>query len=839
MHRSQIQEPQRSSICTPTNFDSWVVDKTAEVNVGGNDVVETSYNRQGDIETITRNGVSTLNQRWLFPGVVGQGEIYSKSTNSSGSTSYSTYYRGQPSFIRNPMYRFKRIETNSDGTTKSETAFGDTSKTVYSYDSLRRLKAVDPARSAASTRSFLWTSNHRQRTAVGLGATHFDEFGRTDHDWIWGGLSSNRSATVDYRYNGEGTMIYESYPQPRTINEALNDSGTLGRGRHYKYDGLGRITRIQMSSRGNGFNNIQFSYGISNAGNLTVTRTDGRGSKTVTEYFSYGVADYNWPVVVTEADGVRASIQRDNVGRVLSHTRSNVSTYYQYNDKKLLSQIEQSVDGITRFEYDNYGKLITRRNNGKTISYSYYDDARIKQEEFDGPSGHNVSREYQYDNYGTLEKLIVTSDDGSQNNELSYLYDPWGNLLTERLSIDGLSFQLAYGYDELSNRNSIQYPNGNRYLLDPDTFGDPLEIKQQGASQKVIYDQIEYNANGSASVLSRRSHEIENTIDAGLRPEKFRLNGTNRLLASKDYSYDAENNVSQISDFANDQYYVFDYDSRNRLTSERRSGSSGNWSFSYLPTDDLKLIRHGNIDTEFVYDDNTRRLRKVVQDGTDRDFTYDNYGNIVEHERIQNSGSKSTLGLRFNAANQLYSMSDGTKLAYDGRGLRVKKDLLGPIYSLYDTQERLIYKFDRATGVTSEYFYVSDKLVARRDTGDSGPSDGGGSVNPLTPTSAPTVPGTISPDGAGYSPEVTYTWEAVSGAQNYFIDIRKVDSDTVLKFVKFSPAEVGCEDEVSNCEYVKYSSSITGANRWRIRAENQYGNSGWSDWKNFDVGSGQ
>lgn len=79
--------------------------------------------------------------------------------------------------------------------------------------------------------------------------------------------------------------------------------------------------------------------------------------------------------------------------------------------------------------------------------------------------------------------------------------------------------------------------------------------------------------------------------------------------------------------------------------------------------------------------------------------------------------------LTHNSADQLMTISDGTGYSYDARGLRVKQNRNGAIYTLYGPDERLMFRFDDQTKVTSEYFYADGKLVARRDADISDPTD--------------------------------------------------------------------------------------------------------------------
>lgn len=814
-------------------FFTWMLGKPIEVNVDNKEIITIAYNRQGDIQWKKRNGV-TLFQNTYHTDYPGKGELRSVQTGAYGVTEYANYFRGKAQTITDPMGRVRAVEVNSDGTTKSETRFNDHLKTEYHYDGLRRLKRVDPARQESNRRYFTWGANHRQRLEADdkdqFQLLAFDEYGRTTIDSRVGRRDTKLYSTVEYKYDSEGRLIFESHPQARTLVETKANTGMYGR--YYEYDALGRIVKITVSARVGKNSVTKYSYGNSASGNLLITQTDGRGLNTVTEYWSFGKPTYNWPVSITEADGTKTIIERDDVGNILSHGRSNVTTYYRYNDRNMVSQIERPEDGITKLKYDDYGELIQRSNNGRDIVYSYYADSKLKRIEYTSPEGDSLVKTYFYDRYGNLNRLLVSGDHANRANELVYTYDTGNNLLSESLVVDGHQFTMKYEYDERSNRKTIQFPNGHRYSLSPNRFGDPTTIKAYHPDQKVIYEHIEYNSNESVKLLQRDGHQIVNEIDLGLRPKTFKLNeygsGRNMLLATKDYFYDDANNVSRINDHANNRYETFEYDARNRLASV--SGNSGNWRFYYLPTDDIDFIDDGFSFLRFEYDDDTKRLRRVVQNGVSRNFDYDSHGNIDRHEQISDSGATLSRELDFDAASQLASMSDGTRFVYDARGLRVKKEKSGAIYSLYDKEKRLVYRADIGTGVTSEYFYVKDKLVARRDVDKS--------VIRVDhpPNDVPGVPLAVSPTGSGASSDPTYTWQPVSAATHYYIDVRKSGDDTVLLYKKYSAAEAGCTDGRSQCVINKSDSPMSGNNIWRVRSENSTGASKWSNWESFNVG---
>ena len=135
--------------------------------------------------------------------------------------------------------------------------------------------------------------------------------------------------------------------------------------------------------------------------------------------------------------------------------------------------------------------------------------------------------------------------------------------------------------------------------------------------------------------------------------------------------------------------------------------------------------------------------------------------------------------LEFNAANQVVRVNtqpSSNNYEYDGRGLRIKTTQDGIVYTFYDSNRNLRYRHDLSTNVVSEYFYVANQIVGRRDTqyssssgnssGDGGRNTSGGSgagnqsVRPATPAG---LVATVSANS------VALTWNSVEGADKYNI----------------------------------------------------------------------
>lgn len=441
---------------------------------------------------------------------------------------------------------------------------------------------------------------------------------------------------------------------------------------------------------------------------------------------------YSWPIRISDADNTVTIISREiGTGRVRQHKRSNMTTVYEYNDKKLIETVTQPENGLTRFFYYPDGKLKERSNHGRSVSYEYYDDDRLKKAHFSDSSVPNVTREFRYDSYGNVSEEITTSSDNKQNNRIDYEYDNENNVKRQALSIDGKVYVVSFDYDELGGVERITYPSGRTYNFDPNSFGNPMSIREEGGAGKVIYSEIDYHHNNTVKLMRRDGHQIKTTLNRGLRAQKHRLqkygNGSNQALGERVYFYDAAANVSRINDTVGKRYVTLQYDQRNRLTRESISNSD-DFTYGYHSNDDIRWIQRGGKRFDFEYNNSSRQLTGVRSNSSHRRYEYDSQGNMTSHERLKDESNKVRKDLSWNAANQLVKSGGSTEYAYDARGLRVKKSGYEAVYSLYGPANQLLFRQDTGTGVYSEYFCIGGKLIARRDVENSSNdgNDGGG-----------------------------------------------------------------------------------------------------------------
>ena len=798
----------------------------ASRSIDNNQYESYEYNNKGSMISQTIDGINT---RWTYhEGGNYAGELHTHSVGGRGTTRYTDYYRGIAKTIVDPMQRIKSVEVSSDGTIAAETQFGSSAQSFYKYDGARRLIQESSARNGSATTYYNWISPVQ---LVASKAQHtqelrYDAFGReivrSDYS-----SSQNKRQTIRSDYDTAGMLVYQSYPTTMTPQNAISEA--LSKGKHYSYDGLGRL--LSVKEDGHEYNpKTTYEYGYASSGNLTIKSRNLKGATTLTEYRTFARPGYINPIRVVDEHNVTAQTARDKLGRVVSVSREGVERRFNYGANGLLQSKYQPENGTTNYSYYDDGLLSRVSNNDQVISYNYHSDGQLWFEEFRVGSNWQ-QRQYAYDSAGRLNQLNTHEANGSYNS-LSYEYDEENNLLKESLQIDGKNYGVEYSYDEHSSLSSIVYPNQRVYNLNPNAFGQPTRFLESGGKQ--IYSWITHNDNGATHDLVRDGFRIINTIGHGDKPrqnriERYSENGS-EMIAHKIYRYDNVGNITQILDTKFAGHTSYEYDNKSRLTRARGAGSN-KWNFYYDNKDNLIEINQNGVSSILSYSA-TNRLNSVTKAGNTRQFKYDARGNTTEFSKFQGTSAVNGIAIDFNAANQVAKYKNVASYQYDGNGLRVKntKSNSGSIYTFYGLGGQLMFRDDTGTGVTSEYFYVGGKLIARRDTDTSEHI-----VNNIPGLPVAELPSTG--DVASQTP--TFTWTAVQNATGYYLDVSQVPSDSTLIYQYYSSEDANCHAGQQTCSVIKADVPLTGHHSWKVRAVNSVGMSDWSQSINFSAQHGQ
>lgn len=229
----------------------------------------------------------------------------------------------------------------------------------YTYDSMNRLI------SHTNPLSQMTTYNYDSRgliTEIGLPEGISASYTRNELGLITQVADPNGNAWVR-AYDEMGRLI-------STTDPLLNQTS-------YEYDSRNRVSRTILPE-----SSVDFTYDES--GNIT-----GRLYSDGTD-LQYTYDDNNRLLTANDlslsydargdiigCNGL--SIARDEVGRITTLTlASGKAVTYGYNERGLVSQVKDWVEGVTQLTYNDAGQLATiSRPNGVTTTYTYDEDGRL------------------------------------------------------------------------------------------------------------------------------------------------------------------------------------------------------------------------------------------------------------------------------------------------------------------------------------------------------------------------------------------------------------------------------------------------------------------------------
>ncbi|WP_159065800.1 RHS repeat-associated core domain-containing protein [Gorillibacterium timonense] len=396
------------------------------------------------------------------------------STIDAEGSVWQTKYdkRGLDSGTINPLGQETTLIRDDRGrVTESRNAAGGVTR--YEYDSLdRTTKIINPL---GSTTGYEYDALGRviRTTDANHGVTSFryDVLGQLT------GVTDAGGHETAYAYDALGNL--------------LSKTNARGAVTEYQYDVLNRVVE-----KGNPLKEAtQYSYDA--AGNL---QSQLAPDKTKT---TYGYDDANHVISIQYSDGQEVAYGYDLAGRRIAMKDSNGDTRYTYD---ALGRLTEAIDYRGRnvryewnslnqrsrviypdnttvsYEYDKAGRMTrVTDGQGQETAYTYDAGGRIKGKALQNGG----TSAYQYNDAGQVTGIRHLGPGGALLEQLSYTYDPAGNLVhwerqkggSDEDNPSGATQQADiadYVYDALNQLTQVQKRNGTQTSYTYDAAGNRL-----------------------------------------------------------------------------------------------------------------------------------------------------------------------------------------------------------------------------------------------------------------------------------------------------------------------------------------------------------------------------
>jgi len=319
---------------------------------------------------------------------------------------------------------------------------------------------------------------------------------------------------------------------------------------------------------------------------------------------------------VIRADGSTSTMTYDLLGRRTSMTDPNTGKFtYQYDNEGHMTAVTGPDGKAIRYTYNPSGSLVSRiYPDGTTHTITY------------GTSGQT----------NAVGRMVSATD---AVGTIRFIYDARGRT-TQRMryvAANQKSYITGYAYDSADHLTTLTYPDGFQAFYTYDSLGNVATVKDRAGNS--IAGGFTYSASGRLNGLTygngTSSSYTYDVLDRMTGLETKQPGAT--VIQNLAYSYDADSNVSAISDALNTDNQQFTYDSMNRLVSATGQGY-GTEAYTY---DALgNLLTKGTV--AFIMDPahpeqadcmvpNTPGISSCAQGGnTVLPIQYDAHGNMTE-----------------------------------------------------------------------------------------------------------------------------------------------------------------------------------------------------------------
>lgn len=484
-----------------------------------------------------------------------------------------------------------------------------------------------------------------------------------------------------------------------TAETVKNAGGTITRQRSIVYDELGRV----IEAVGAGSQTWEFEY--DKVSNLVET-TDGRSKQWAT---GWDALDR----VVTETDPTSAQHR------------------YDYAENDALTEFQDGRNVTTTRIVDGFGHTIYEDSPDRGARTFWYDAAGrlIKILEPDAPPNGTPDEHisYTYDstasgNFGSGRLTSISDPSGSA----SLAYDAHGRLIAEQKTIQGQSYQVAYGYDDNGALTSITYPSGHVVTYERAIDGKITAVRHQvtsGGGTTDLATNVAYAPFGPLTGLTYGNGlALTRTHDQNYWLTGIELVGSGSPLLDLTFGRDANGNVTGVTDnAASGRAAVFTYTDNDRLAS-----ANGMWGDDVYTWDDSgnrtrvdRTISGNTVSDVATIASGTNRLTEIRDGGgvLSKAFTLRTGGDLEQ----QTVSGGPTLDYVYSPRKRLASVKSGGvevgSYLYDHAGRRVARTLPATsqtIHYVYGPGGMLLAEHDGATGaMLKEYVWLDDMPLAQ------------------------------------------------------------------------------------------------------------------------------
>ena len=511
------------------------------------------------------------------------------------------------------------------------------------------------------------------------------------------GYSDALGNKISYTLDAAGNQISETITDP---------DQTLTRSHQSVHDELSRLRQdIGANSQ-----TATFDYDVNN--NQT-NQTDPNNNPT-----NYAFDALDRLITTTDAalgDTDYIYDDRDNLTGVIDPNGNTTSYAYDAFDN-LTSQTSPDT-GSTAYTYDDAGNRLSQTDaRGVTTTYTYDALNRLITTSFPD-SSLNVA--YTYDENGAGQNGIgrLTSQTDA-SGMTDYVYDLKGNIIQTNSDRNNQTYTFDYSYNSANQLTQMSYPDGRVVDYQYDLAGRLIQVDttDSQSNQQTLASNMSYQPFGP---MTNKTYGNGLTMTQASDLDYRQTDLTTPNILERGYSFDANSNITNITDNITTQSQAFSYDNLDRLTqADDGNANYGDTSYLYDPTHNrTNKSQTLNSLTEadsYSYPLDSNKLANKTGT-TVINYQYDANGNIIDNGTYQFS---------YGDDNRLHTVSQSSQIlasyTYNAQGQRTQKvTQTDTTYFLYGQQGELLAELDNQGGLKTSYQFANGQLLAMAKTGST------------------------------------------------------------------------------------------------------------------------
>ncbi|MCR5568780.1 MAG: FG-GAP-like repeat-containing protein [Paludibacteraceae bacterium] len=311
------------------------------------------------------------------------------------------------------------------------------------------------------------------------------------------------------------------------------------------YDDFGRIEKI-FTPEGK----TTYSYNT-NSSSSSVTITSPKGTKVLT----YNLAGQ---LISSSENGKTITFSYNPLGLIASTSalcdQKSLVTTMEYDIAGNNISMEDPDYGVVKYDYDSYGRLVSKTDKGISLHYFYDSNGRLIEE------GDNLEKNvYTYSPNNLLQKVT------GKNYINTYEYDKYDRIIRKTIKIADSTFVIKYGYNKnYGKANTITYPSGVIVTNTYDNNGYHIKTECAGKTIWTVNSIDEYGRLVQETLPGSVSHTYTYNTNNTINTEKA-YKGTIGLIDLK-YNYAGANLVKKTDNLSSNSE-SYSYNELNQLLS--------------------------------------------------------------------------------------------------------------------------------------------------------------------------------------------------------------------------------------------------------------------------------